>query len=174
MSDNYNRFELKKLKKALADGTITADEMSKFSKKTVNKLAKNDKDLIEKFGSKDAKKQFNEAIEEINAKIESGNFSMETGEFSIGNANFGKIEPVAYAKGGKVEGPSDINGPGVPTILGGKEFVVKAEYAEKNEPILNAMNSGAEFDFGGMKSMPVEPVRMASGGKPVDKIEPSK
>ena len=173
LSDNYSRRQLKKIKKALADGEITEDEMNKFSKRTRKKMAQNDKDLIEKFGSNQAKAKLNKDIEEINAKIEKGNFNMETGEFNLANANV-PIEPIAYARGGKVEGPSDINGPGVPTILGGNEFVVKAEYAEKNEPILNAINSGAEFDFGGMKSMPVEPVRMASGGKPVDKIEPSK
>lgn len=171
LSDNYSRAELKKIKKALEDGKITSDELSP---KLMKKMAKSgDKDLIEKFGTKGAKAKINEEIEKLNASVDKGKFDMETGEFTIGNANFGTIEPVAYAKGGKVEGPSDINGPGVPTILGGNEFVVKAEYAEKNEPILNAMNSGAEFDFGGMKSMPVEPVRMASGGKPVDKIEPS-
>ena len=172
LSDNYTKAELKKIKKALADGKITSDELKP---KLLKKMAKSgDKDLIEKFGSRDAKAKINKEIEKLNASVDKGNFDMQTGEFTIGNANFGAIEPVAYAKGGKVEGPSDINGPGVPTILGGNEFVVKAEYAEKNEPILNAMNSGAEFDFSGMKSMPVEPVRLASGGKPIDKIEPSK
>lgn len=171
LSDSYSRAELKKIKKALEDGKITEGELSN---KLMKKIAKSgDKDIIEKYGSKGAKAKINEEIEKLNAKIEKGSFDMDTGEFNIANGNFTPIEPVAYARGGKVEGPSDINGPGVPTIMGGNEFVVNAVATAKNEPILNAINNGAEFDFSGMKSMPVEPVRMAEGGKPIDKVTPT-
>lgn len=171
LSDSYSRAELKKIKKALEDGKITEGELSN---KLMKKIAKSgDKDIIEKYGSKGAKAKINEEIEKLNAKIEKGSFDMDTGEFNIANGNFTPIEPVAYARGGKVEGPSDINGPGVPTIMGGNEFVVNAVATAKNEPILNAINNGAEFDFSGMKSMPFEPVRMAEGGKPIDKVTPT-
>lgn len=171
LSDSYSRSELKKIKKALEDGKITEGELSN---KLMKKMAKSgDKDIIEKYGSKAAKDKMNKEIEKLNAKIEKGSFDMDTGEFNIANGNFTPIEPVAYARGGKVEGPSDINGPGVPTIMGGNEFVVNAVATAKNEPILNAINNGAEFDFSGMKSMPVEPVRMAEGGKPIDKVTPT-
>lgn len=171
LSDSYSRRDLKKIKKAMEDGVITEGELSD---RIMKKLAKaGDKDLIQKYGSDKAKAKINEQIEKLNAKIENGKFDMETGEFRIGNADFGKIEPVAYAAGGKVEGPSDINGPGVPVIMGGNEFVVNAQATAKNEPILNAINNGAEFDFSGPKSISVEPVKMASGGKPVDKVAPS-
>ena len=123
----------------------------------MKKLAKGgDKDLIEKFGTQGAKAKINKEIDKLNAKIDKGNFNMDTGEFSIGNANFGMIEPVAYAKGGKLNGPSDINGPGMPIqgsniVVGGGEYVVNAEATKRNERLLDRINSG-------------ETVKMAEGG----------
>ena len=154
LSDNYTRRELNKIKKALADGTITEGELSE---RMMKKLAKGgDKDLIEKFGTQGAKAKINKEIDKLNAKIDKGNFNMDTGEFSIGNANFGMIEPVAYAKGGKLNGPSDINGPGMPIqgsniVVGGGEYVVNAEATKRNERLLDRINSG-------------ETVKMAEGG----------
>jgi len=156
LSDNYSRRQLKKIKKALADGEITEDEMNKFSKRTRKKMAQNDKGLIEKFGSDKAKARINKDIEEINAKIENGSFNMETGEFNIANANV-PVEPVAtMANGGKLYGPSDINGPGMPIqgsniVVGGGEYVVNAEATRRNESLLDRINSG-------------ETIRMAEGG----------
>lgn len=154
LSDNYTKRELNKIKKALADGTITEGELSE---RMMKKLAKGgDKDLIEKFGTQGAKAKINKEIDKLNAKIDKGNFNMDTGEFSIGNANFGMIEPVAYAKGGKLNGPSDINGPGMPIqgsniVVGGGEYVVNAEATKRNERLLDRINSG-------------ETVKMAEGG----------
>lgn len=154
LSDNYSRDQLKKIKAALADGSISDGELSD---KILKKMAMNgDKDLIEKFGTSTAKTKINEQIEKINAKIEKGNFNMDTGEFSIGNANFGMIEPVAMASGGKLNGPSDINGPGMPIqgtniVVGGGEYVVNAEATKRNEALLNRINSGEtiKMDHGG-------------------------
>jgi hypothetical protein len=157
LSDNYNRHQLKKIKKALMDGEITEDELSNFSKRTRKKLATEDRDLIEKHGSAEAKGRLNEEIEKMNAKIESGSFNMETGEFTVTNGNFNYIEPFAtMARGGKLNGPSDINGPGMPIqgsniVVGGGEYVVNAEATRRNEALLDRINSG-------------ETIKMAKGG----------
>lgn len=154
LSDNYSRSQLKKIKNALKDGVIAEGELNGH---IMRKLAKSgDKDLIEKFGSREAKAKINKEIEKLNARIDKGNFNMDTGEFSIGNANFGMIEPVAMARGGKLEGPSDINGPGMPIqgsniVVGGGEYVVNAEATKRNESLLNRINSG-------------ETIRMSDGG----------
>ena len=174
LSDNYSRRQLKKIKKALADGEITEDEMNKFSKRTRKKMAQNDKDLIEKFGSNQAKARINKDIEEINAKIESGNFNMETGEFNIGSANL-PIEPVAMATGGKLNGPSDINGPGMPIqgtniVVGGGEYVVNAEATKKNEDLLDRINSGASFKMAAGGIMPAPVIKFDKGGKLAENI----
>ena len=156
LSDNYSKKELRKIQEALKDGVISQDELKGMKKKTVTNLAKNDKDLIAKYGTDKAKGRINQEIEKLNAKIESGNFNMETGEFSVGNANFGSIEPIAMASGGKLNGPSDINGPGMPIqgsniVVGGGEYVVNAEATKRNEALLNRINSG-------------ETIKMAGGG----------
>ena len=156
LSGDYSKRQLKKIKKALEDGEITEDELNKLGKRTRKKIAKEDKDLIEKFGSNQAKARINKDIEEINAKIENGSFNMETGEFNIANANV-PVEPVAtMANGGKLYGPSDINGPGMPIqgsniVVGGGEYVVNAEATRRNESLLDRINSG-------------ETIRMAEGG----------
>lgn len=154
LKGDYSKKQLDQIKKALADGTITEGELSE---RMMKKLAKGgDKDLIEKFGTQGAKAKINKEIDKLNAKIGKGNFNMDTGEFSIENANFGMIEPVAYAKGGKLNGPSDINGPGMPIqgsniVVGGGEYVVNAEATKRNERLLDRINSG-------------ETVKMAEGG----------
>ena len=154
LSDSYSRAELKKIKKAMEDGKIAEGELSD---RLMKKMAKRgDAGLIEKYGTQGAKSKMNKKIEELNAKMEKGNFNMETGEFSIGNANFGQIEPIAMASGGKLNGPSDINGPGMPIqgsniIVGGGEYVVNAEATKRNEHLLDRINSG-------------ETIKMAEGG----------
>ena len=168
LKGDYSRKQLQAIKDALKDGKITDGELSP---KIMKKMAESgDKELIEKFGSKGAKAKMNEQIEKINAKIDSGNFNMDTGEFSIGNANFGTIEPIAMARGGKLNGPSDINGPGMPIqgtniVVGGGEYVVNAEATKKNEPILDKINSGATFKMAAGGIMPTPVVKYADGGK---------
>ena len=150
LSDSYSRAELKKIKKAMEDGKITEGELSE---RLMKKMAKRgDTDIVQKYGTTSAKAKMNKKIEELNAKMEKGNFSMETGEFSIGNANFGAIEPVAMARGGKLNGPSDINGPGMPIqgsniVVGGGEYVVNAKATAENEPLLNRINSGEKISM---------------------------
>ena len=154
LTGDYSKRQLRKIKNALKDGTIAEGELNGH---IMRKLAKSgDKDLIEKFGSREAKAKINKEIEKLNARIDNGNFNMDTGEFSIGNANFGMIEPVAMARRGKLEGPSDINGPGMPIqgsniVVGGGEYVVNAEATKRNESLLNRINSG-------------ETIRMSDGG----------
>ena len=168
LKGDYSRKQLQAIKDALKDGKITDGELSP---KIMKKMAESgDKELIERFGSKGAKAKMNEQIEKLNAKIESGNFNMETGEFSVGNANFGMIEPIAMAKGGKLNGPSDINGPGMPIqgtniVVGGGEYVVNAEATKRNEPILDKINSGATFKMASGGIMPTPVVKFADGGK---------
>lgn len=168
LKGDYSRKQLQAIKDALKDGKITDGELSP---KIMKKMAESgDKELIEKFGSKGAKAKMNEQIEKLNAKIDSGNFNMDTGEFSIGNANFGTIEPIAMARGGKLNGPSDINGPGMPIqgtniVVGGGEYVVNAEATKKNEPILDKINSGATFKMAAGGIMPTPVVKYADGGK---------
>ena len=167
LSDNYNRWQLKKIKDAMKDGKITEGELSD---NILKKMAKNgDTGIIEKYGTKSAKAKMNKQIEAINAKIESGRFNMETGSFNIGNADFGAIEPIAMASGGKLEGPSDINGPGMPIqgtniVVGGGEYVVNRDATAKNERLLDAINAGATFKMANGGIIPTPTVRFENGG----------
>lgn len=163
LSDNYSRGQLKNIKKALEDGQITEDEIKRG---LMRKIAKSgDKELIEKFGSKEVKAKINEEIEKLNAKVENGNFDMQTGEFKItGQANIGMMEPVAMANGGKLSGPSDINGPGMPIlgsniVVGGGEYVVNPKATKEYEPLLDIINFGTTNKMASGTTN-----KMASGG----------
>ena len=174
LSDNYSKKELRKIQEALKDGVISQDELKGMRKKTVTKLAKNDKDLIAKYGTDKAKGRINQEIEKLNAKIENGKFDMETGEINVANASV-PIEPIAMATGGKLSGPSDINGPGMPIqgtniVVGGGEYVVNAEATKKNEPLLDRINAGATFKMAAGGIMPTPIVKFAEGGKLSDSI----
>jgi hypothetical protein len=174
LSDNYSQKELRKIQEALKDGVISQDELKGMKKKTVTKLAKNDKDLIAKYGTDKAKGRINQEIEKLNAKIENGKFDMETGEINVANASV-PIEPIAMATGGKLSGPSDINGPGMPIqgtniVVGGGEYVVNAEATKKNEPLLDRINAGATFKMAAGGIMPTPVVKFAEGGKLSDSI----
>ena len=169
LSDNYSKRELAKLQKIMKDGKITESELNGLKPKTLKKLAKNDSEVIAKLGDKGAKAKINKEIESINAKIEEGRFNMETGSFNIGNADFGAIEPIAMASGGKLEGPSDINGPGMPIqgtniIVGGGEYVVNRDATAKNERLLDAINAGATFKMANGGIIPTPTVRFENGG----------
>lgn len=173
LKGDYSKKQLEQIKKALADGKIGEGELSD---KVLKKMAQSgDKDLIEQFGTKKAKEKMNEQIEKINAKVDKGNFNMETGEFSVGNANFGMIEPIAMAKGGKLNGPSDIGGPGMPIqgtniVVGGGEYVVNAEATKIYEPLLDKINSSSSFKMASGGIMPTPIVKFAEGGKLAENV----
>ena len=167
---DYKEKELEAIKNALKDGKI---EESELDKKLMKKLAKSgDNAIIEKYGSDEVKSKFSEQLEELNAKVEKGNVSMEKAEITATNVQFGEAVPVAssMAIGGKLSGPSDINGPGMPIkgsniVVGGGEYVVNAEATKKNERLLDAINGGAtiKFDKGGKIPVPIN----------ISNIEPS-
>lgn len=168
LKGDYSKKELAAIKAAIKDGTISDDELKD---KLLKKMIKSgDADLLQSRGTDIVKGKVNDEIAKLDAKVDKGNFNMETGEFTINNANLGQIEPqVAYARGGKLEGPSDINGPGMPIqgsniVVGGGEYVINAESTRKNEPILDAINAGATFKFANGGIIPTPEVKFANGG----------
>lgn len=154
LKGDYSSKELKKIKDALKDGTIEKGELSKSLMRKLQKSG--DEDLIERFGDEEAKNKFKKAIGKMNADIENGEMNIKNANVSFANANIGQSEPIAMASGGKLSGPSDINGPGMPIkgsniVVGGGEYIVNAEATKKNEHLLDRINSG-------------ETIKMAGGG----------
>lgn len=151
LSDNYSRKELEKIKKAISDGTISDGELSD---KIIKKMAKSgDSEIVKDLLDVGMRKKMEDRVAEMNASVEQGNFNMESGNISIGNANISPDgTPVAKASGGKLFGPSDVNGPGMPIlgsniVVGGGEYVVNADATKKNERLLDRINSGETVKF---------------------------
>ena len=155
--DRINK-ELEKIKNAIADGKVSENELSD---KIIKKMAKSgDAELLSGTMVVDngLKKKMDEKVAEMNAMIDKGNFNMQSGSINIGNADISQGNATAaMASGGKLFGPSDINGPGMPIlgsniVVGGGEYVVNADATKKNERLLDKINSG-------------EAVKFASGGQ---------
>lgn len=155
LKGDYSAKEIEKLTKALKDGTIEKNELNKGLLKKIQKSG--DAELIEQFGDEGMQNKFQKAIGKMSAKVENGEMSVENANINIANPTMaGAGETEYYASGGKLNGPSDINGPGMPIqgsniVVGGGEYVVNAEATKRNEALLNRINSG-------------ETIKMAGGG----------
>ena len=152
LKGDYSSKELKAIGKALSG-------QGELNKKLANKIVKNgdNEELMSLVKGDKSKERLGKATEKIKAKVDSGEFGVENANITINNADMPTAEPeVAYARGGKLYGPSDINGPGMPIqgsniVVGGGEYVVNAEATRRNESLLDRINSG-------------ETIRMAEGG----------
>ena len=165
LKGDYSSKELKAIGKALSG-------QGELNKKLANKIAKNgdNEELMSLVKGGKSKERLGKATEKIKAKVDNGEFGVENANITINNADMPTAEPeVAYARGGKLEGPSDINGPGMPIqgtniVVGGGEYVVNRDATAKNERLLDAINAGATFKMVNGGIIPTPTVRFENGG----------
>ena len=157
LKGDYSSKELKAIGKALSG-------QGELNKKLANKIAKNgdNEELMSLVKGGKSKERLGKATEKIKAKVDNGEFGVENANITINNADMPTAEPeVTYARGGKLEGPSDINGPGMPIqgtniVVGGGEYVVNRDATAKNERLLDAINAGATFKMANGGVIPIK------------------